>query len=209
MVLPVSRLTDFKKVVARQVVSQPSQNHFFKALWDKWQVWHMSEVFQVTWIQSRLLQGWCYKSLLSLLRDYTCGKRGIDNNHDQWSKVVKALICKGSRDQISHAAPHQWDYNEFMYHFFSHWFKLRGQKPFKNSSKGWWVTWAWAQVFAYTFNLVTEKVTKPIGEMGPMDVWWERGGAGLRPTACQIWQKAACRKNWSWSFNRRTVSYLH
>ena len=38
MVLPVSRLTDFKKIVSRQVVSQLSRNHFLKNLWNQQQV---------------------------------------------------------------------------------------------------------------------------------------------------------------------------
>ena len=55
--------------------------------------------------------------------------------------------------------------------------RMREQRPFKNS-KGWWVTWARVKVFAYTFNLVTEIVTKPIGQITLRDVWWERVGAG-------------------------------
>ena len=43
MVLPLSRLTDFKNIVDRQTIFQSSQNHFLKNLWDKQQTWHESE----------------------------------------------------------------------------------------------------------------------------------------------------------------------
>ena len=42
-------------------------------------------------------------SLLELVRDYTCRKRGINNKRDQRNKVIKALFGDGSRDRIKYA----------------------------------------------------------------------------------------------------------
>ena len=47
------------------------------------------------------------------------------------------------------------------------------------NGKGRWFTWARVQVVTDTVNLVGEKVTKPIRQIGTGDVWWERGSAGL------------------------------
>ena len=203
MVLPVNGLKDFKKIIARQMVFQLIQDNFLKNLWDERQIWHGSKVLHIICVESRLLQEWCYNSLLELGRDYTRRKRGINSKRDQRNKAMKALFGEGSRDRIKHATFRRW------LHVLVRRSPVQTELWTIKNGKSRWLTWARVQVVTDTVSLIGEKVTKPIGQIGTGDVWWESGGAGLAQLSSLDTAKSCLQKELKSIFKSccRTVSW--